>query len=113
MFKTHRKLTYIWVACTIANPEALWIPTVVAYCTVRYGTVVQESVSTVLNSDVHGSCDSPVFTVVADYNKKQFKGMHPDSSQAKLKTAQKILDAYIKDIFTKSTVHATMYCRQS
>lgn len=55
-------------------------------------------------SSMHDSCGSPVFTVVADYNKKAFKGMHPDSSQAKLKTAQKILDAYIKHIFfTKST----------
>jgi len=52
----------------------------------------------IINS-VHDSCDSPVFTVVADYNKKQFKGIHSDFSQAKLKTAQKILDAYIKDMF--------------
>lgn len=50
------------------------------------------------------SCDSPVYTVEADYNKKTFKGMHPDRDQAMLKTAQKILSAYIKYIFTlKST----------
>jgi len=42
-----------------------------------------------------------VHTVVADYNKKPFKGMHPDPDQARLKTAQKILDAYIKFSFRK------------
>jgi len=55
-------------------------------------------------SSVQNSYDSPVYTVVADYNEKTFKGMHPDCDQAMLKTAQKILSAYIKHIFTlKST----------
>lgn len=52
------------------------------------------------SSSLHDSCDSPVFTVEAKYRKKTFKGMHPDGYQALLKTAHKVLDAYIKHIFT-------------
>jgi len=48
--------------------------------------------------------DSLVYSVEARYYKKHFKGMHPDPHQAKLKTAQKILDAYIKNSFARTII---------
>ncbi len=43
--------------------------------------------------------DSQVHKVLAIYRRAPFKAKHPDLEQARLKTAQKIMDAFIKNFF--------------